>query len=141
MFELHHQLKNDTVALGCFPLSLVLLHRDSQYPWLILVPQRPDITEIHHLDSGDRQQLMNESCQLAEVMVDLFAPKKMNVACLGNMVPQLHMHHIARYEADPAWPHPVWGRFPAVPYSEVVLRERVERLRHALSGAKFKFLG
>lgn len=138
MFELHHQLKKDTVVVGCFPLSLILLHRDSQYPWLILVPQRPDITEIHHLDLNDRLKLISESCQLAEVMVDLFTPKKMNVACLGNVVPQLHMHHIARYETDPAWPHPVWGRCPLVPYADGVLRERVQRLQHALSGMEFQ---
>lgn len=138
MFELHEQLKRDTVPVGQFTQSLVLLHRDSQYPWLILVPQRPEITEIHHLDADDRLQLMEESCQLAEVMVDLFAPRKMNIAALGNMVPQLHIHHIARYEKDPAWPHPVWGRVPAVPYSDAALEERLQRLRHALSGSDFQ---
>lgn len=137
MFELHEQLKKDTVAVGSFVLSLILLHRDSQYPWLILVPQRADITEIHHLGSDDRQQLMEESCQLAEVMVDLFAPRKMNVAALGNMVPQLHVHHIARFEQDPAWPHPVWGKVPPVAYTETLLTERLQLLRHALAGNGF----
>lgn len=138
MFELHEQLKKDTVAVGSFALSLILLHRDSQYPWLILVPQRPDITEIHHLGSDDRQQMLAESCQLAEVMVDLFAPRKMNVAALGNMVPQLHVHHIARFEKDPAWPHPVWGRVPPVAYTETLLTERLQLLRHALAGSGFQ---
>lgn len=137
MFELHEQLQKDTVLVGNFDLSLVLLHRDSQYPWLILVPQQPEVTEIHHLDSDNRQRLMEESCRLAEVMVDLFAPRKMNVAALGNIVPQLHVHHIARYEKDPAWPNPVWGRVPSVPYSEAALADRLLRLRHALAGEGF----
>mgnify|MGYP001390799405 CR=1 FL=1 len=141
MFELHNQLKQDTVTVGSFPLSLVLLHKDSQYPWLILVPQRPEVTEIHHLDAEDRQQLMEESCRLAEVMVDLFAPRKMNLAALGNMVPQLHLHHIARFENDPAWPQPVWGKAPPVPYIEAALAERLQRLRHALAGSDFQPVG
>lgn len=138
MFELHNQLKQDTVTVGSLPLSLVLLHKDSQYPWLILVPQREEVTEIHHLDAEDRQQLMEESCRLAEVMVDLFAPRKMNLAALGNMVPQLHLHHIARFENDPAWPQPVWGKVPPVPYTEAALAERLQRLRHALAGSDFQ---
>lgn len=141
MFELHEQLRKDTVVVGCFSLSLILLHRDSQYPWLILVPQRPEITEIHHLSSTDRQSLLEESCRLAEVMVDLFAPRKMNVAALGNMVPQLHVHHIARFEKDPAWPHPIWGRVPPVQYSDAALTERLLRLRHALAGDDFQVMG
>jgi diadenosine tetraphosphate (Ap4A) HIT family hydrolase len=138
MFELHEQLQKDTVVVGRFVLSLILLHRDSQYPWAILVPQRPEVTEIHHLDSNDRLRLIEESCQLAEVMVDLFAPRKMNVAALGNMVPQLHVHHIARFEKDAAWPHPVWGRVPPVPYLDTALAERLQRLRHALAGVDFQ---
>lgn len=138
MFELHEQLKKDTVIVGRFELSLLLLHRDSQYPWLILVPQRQDLTEIHHLGADDRQQLMAESCQLAEVMVDLFSPRKMNIAALGNMVPQLHIHHIARFEKDPAWPHPVWGRVAPVPYTDTMLFERLQLLRHALAGNVFQ---
>ncbi len=141
MFELHSQLQKDTVVVGHFPLSMILLHRDSQYPWLILVPQREEVTEIHHLGSSDRAQLIEESCRLAEVMVDLFAPQKMNVAALGNVVPQLHLHHIARFEEDPAWPHPVWGRIPAVPYSDAALMERLQRLRHALAGDDFHTAG
>lgn len=137
MFQLHAKLAEDTVLVGRLDLCLVLLHRDGQYPWCILVPQREDITEIHHLDLDDRQQLMVESCRLAEVMVDLFAPRKMNIAALGNMVPQLHLHHVARFAEDGAWPHPIWGRLPAVFYSERELKIRVERLRHALSGEGF----
>jgi diadenosine tetraphosphate (Ap4A) HIT family hydrolase len=137
MFQLHSKLAEDTVLVGRLELSLVLLHRDSQYPWCILVPQRETVTEIHHLDLGDRQRLMVESCFLAEVMVDLFAPRKMNVAALGNMVPQLHLHHVARFAEDNAWPHPIWGRSPPVFYRDSELNARLERLRHALAGEGF----
>lgn len=137
MFSLHPKLTEDTVLIGYLDLSLVLLHRDSQFPWCILVPQRENITEIHHLDIEDRQQLMVESCRLAEVMTDLFAPRKMNIAALGNVVPQLHLHHVARYTHDSAWPHPVWGRTSPVAYTESALAERLERLRHALAGEGF----
>jgi diadenosine tetraphosphate (Ap4A) HIT family hydrolase len=137
MFQLHSKLMEDTALVGCLELSLVLLHRDSQFPWCILVPQRADITEIHQLDPADRQQLVVESCRLAEVMVDLFAPRKMNVAALGNMVPQLHLHHVARFAEDSAWPHPIWGRLPPVLYSAAALMQRLERLRHALAGEGF----
>jgi diadenosine tetraphosphate (Ap4A) HIT family hydrolase len=137
MFQLHEKLVEDTVLIGYLDLSVVLLHRDSQYPWCLLVPQREDVTEIHHLDLGDRQQLMMESCRLAEVMVDLFAPRKMNIAALGNVVPQLHLHHVARFPEDNAWPHPIWGRLPPVPYAPQVLQDRVARLRLALAGDGF----
>src|SRR5690606_21007114 len=113
MFALHPQLEKDTVLLGRFPLSLVLLHRDANYPWCILVPRREAVREIHHLGDEDRMQLIRESCHLAEVMVDLFVPDKMNVAVLGNQVPQLHMHHVARFTSDGAWPGPIWGKLPA----------------------------
>jgi len=137
MFQLHAKLVEDTVLVGRLELSLVLLHKDSQYPWCILVPQREDITEIHHLDLDDRQQLIVESCRLAEVMVDLFAPRKMNVAALGNLVPQLHLHHVARFAEDIAWPNPIWGHSPPVFYRESELSARVERLQHALAGEGF----
>lgn len=138
MFELHPQLEQDSVLLGQFPLSLVLLSRDANYPWCILVPRRDDMREIHHLADEDRVQLMLESCHLAEVMVDLFVPDKMNVAVLGNKVPQLHMHHVARVSTDPAWPGPVWGSVAAKPYSVDELNSTVKRLQSALAGEGFQ---
>ena len=137
MFQLHPKVHEDTVLVGSLNVSLVLLHRDRQFPWCILVPQREGITEIHHLDVGDRQQLMAESCRLAEVMTDLFSPRKMNIAALGNLVPQLHVHHVARFVEDSAWPHPIWGRLPAVFYTASELQGRLERLRFALAGEGF----
>lgn len=128
VFTLDPRLQNDTILLGRFPLSLLLLMNDCTYPWLILVPQRPDLREIHELPALDRQRLMNESCCLAEALAIQFKPDKLNVAALGNVVPQLHLHHVVRYRTDPAWPAPVWGKFPAIPYRP----EQVAALRGQL---------
>lgn len=137
-FELDPQLQNDSVVLGEFPLSLVLMSRDANYPWCILVPRRKGVYAVHHLAEEDRLQLMKESCHLAEVMADVFVPDRMNVAALGNVVPQLHVHHVARFKTDPAWPKPVWGVVEAKAFTEDELKERVSRLRSALAGDDFK---
>lgn len=137
MFKLNDALQSDTVLLGHFPLSLVLLHKDANYPWCILVPQRSSITEIYQLDREDQIQLLQESCTLSETMVGLFAPNKMNIAALGNMVSQLHMHHIARFKTDAAWPNPVWGSVAPKPYDEQKLTSVVSKLRSALDGDDF----
>jgi len=138
MFELHPRLAQDSIVIGAFDLSLLLLSKDANYPWCILVPQRDDIFEIHQLDGADQQQLMRESCQLAEVMISVFDAHKMNVAALGNVVRQLHVHHVARFVDDAAWPQPIWGKVPHLDYTDDALRERIERLQHALVGEGFK---
>lgn len=120
-FTLDERLAKDTIVLGDLALSRILLMNDSQYPWVILVPRRVEITELFHLSESDQQQLMVESVSLTRMMADTFAAKKMNVAALGNMVSQLHVHHIARFEQDPAWPGPVWGKVPARPYTPQAL--------------------
>lgn len=112
----------------------LLLLRDANYPWLILVPDREGITEIHHLSEQDQQQLMRESSMLASALEDQFQPDKLNIAALGNVVPQLHIHHIVRYRDDPAWPAPVWGRLPAEPYTEADLATTIEKLKTGLAG-------
>lgn len=137
MFTLHPQLQQDSLTLGHFQLSRLLLSRDANYPWCILVPARTDVTEIHHLAIEDRQQLLVESCQLSEAMVDLFTPDKMNIAVLGNIVPQLHMHHVARYRNDPAWPGPIWGALPSQPYKDTDLNARAKQIVDALIGEDF----
>lgn len=136
-FVLDPQLAADTVLLGSFPLCLVLLSRDANYPWCILVPKRRGLREIYHMSVEDRNQLMKESSHLAEVMADLFVPDKMNVAALGNMVPQLHLHHVARTKDDAAWPKPVWGVVEAKAYTEDALQGRVSRLCSALASEMF----
>lgn len=137
MFELHPRLAADAVVIGRFDLSLLLLSKDVNYPWCILVPQVEDVFEIHHLSSEEQRQLMHESCRLSEVMTSLFDAHKMNVAALGNIVRQLHIHHVARLENDPAWPQPIWGKLPAKDYIPAEWSERVKRLQNALVGEGF----
>jgi diadenosine tetraphosphate (Ap4A) HIT family hydrolase len=127
-FTLDPRLERDTFCLGAFPLSLLLLMNDATYPWLILVPQRPEIHEIYQLDPADQRQLLVESSHLAEVLTALLRPDKLNIAALGNVVPQLHLHHVARYRSDPAWPAPVWGKTLPVPYRS----EQIVALRTSL---------
>ncbi len=126
---LHPQLARDCLVFGRFPLCHLLLMRDANYPWFVLVPDREAVTEIYQLSEPDQQQLMRESSQLSRALMAAFRPDKINIAALGNVVPQLHIHHIARYRNDPAWPAPVWGRLPAKPYSEGELGAVVERIR------------
>ena len=134
---LHPQLQKDCFILGRFELSLLLLLNDSQYPWFILVPQREDISEIHHLSPADQQILMQESSMLASAVETAFAADKMNIAALGNVVPQLHIHHIARYTTDIAWPKPVWGAFPAKPYTDeelMIVKQHIQSHLPTLQG-------
>lgn len=133
-FELDPRLVTDTIAIGDFPLCHLLLMNDSQYPWFILVPRRAGVTELYHLPANEQQQLIHEASELSETLADLFQARKMNVATLGNMVPQLHMHVIARKESDPAWPGPVWGKVPAVPYAPEELARVRSKLEVLLDG-------
>lgn len=126
MFELNKKLEADTYLIGDMQLSRVLLMNDSRYPWVILVPRLDDITELHQLSVKDRQQLMEESCAVSEFILDNFPVCKMNVGALGNIVSQLHLHHIGRHEKDPAWPGPVWGHSSAEPYSEEALQAQLD---------------
>lgn len=116
MFVLDSRLLQDTVPVGDFPLCRLLLSNDSQYPWFILVPRRADISEIFQLSDAEQTQLWSETTLLSKTLQQLFNADKMNVAALGNVVSQLHMHVIVRRKGDAAWPAPVWGKHPAVPY-------------------------
>lgn len=126
MFELNQRLKADTHLIGDMELSKVLLMNDSRYPWVILVPRRQGITEIHQLNKQDRQQLMEESCLVSEFIENNFPVIKMNVGALGNIVSQLHVHHVGRNEKDPAWPGPVWGHSAAEPYTDAGIHQQLE---------------
>lgn len=123
MSAIHPQLASDCVVLGRLPLCHLLLMNDCHYPWFILVPARVDIREIYQLDTGDRRQLLDESCQLSEFLMEAYSGDKLNVAALGNMVPQLHLHHIVRYASDAAWPAPIWGRQEARAYTPDAIDE------------------
>ena len=122
-FFLHPQLANDCFVITDFPLSRLLLCNDSAYPWFILVPKVNNVEDIYQLDWQQQQQLLNESSLLSEVLMQTFGGDKMNVAALGNVVPQLHLHHIVRYKTDPCWPKPIWGQQALTPYTEEALND------------------
>jgi len=131
MFELHPRLSQDCIQLGRFPLCRLLLMNESRYPWFILVPERKDISEIYRLADEDQVRLMHESSCLSRTLAKLFGADKMNIAAIGNLVPQLHVHHVVRYRGDPAWPGPIWGRFDPLPYGEFALNEIKQKLKAA----------
>ncbi|WP_068828588.1 HIT family protein [Pseudomonas sp. BMS12] len=133
MFSLDPRLQQDTLVLGDFPLCRLLLMNDSSYPWFILVPRREAISELFQLAADEQQQLWQETTWLAETLKDAFVADKMNIATLGNVVSQLHMHVVVRRRDDASWPAPVWGRHPAVPYSQQQLVAMRERLRLVLT--------
>jgi len=137
--ELHSQLQTDTVEIGRFPLCRLLLMKDANYPWFILLPDRAGVTEIHQLAADDQLQLMRESTLLSGALVAAFRPDKLNIAALGNVVPQLHLHHIVRYRTDPAWPAPVWGRVPARTYDEAAQNEVIGKTLSALNSGTVYF--
>ncbi len=128
MIKLHPQLEKDCITLGEFSLCTLLLLNDSNYPWFILLPQREDITEIYKLDWIDQQQLLKESTFFCQCLEDLFQPDKLNIAALGNVVPQLHVHHIARFKTDACWPAPVWGAVEPIAYSPEQISDFSTRL-------------
>ncbi len=131
-FVLHPRLAADTFALGDFPLCRLLLMNDAHYPWFVLVPRRAGVREIYLLDERDQRQLWRESSQLSRAIMEAYRGEKLNLAALGNVVPQLHLHHVVRYSADPAWPGPVFGKLPAQPYTEAAKAERAQALRPRL---------
>jgi diadenosine tetraphosphate (Ap4A) HIT family hydrolase len=122
MIKLHPQLEKDCIILGEFTLCTLLLLNDANYPWFILVPKRDNITELHQLSTTDQQQLLKESMLLSRCLEETFHPDKLNIAALGNVVPQLHIHHIARFTTDACWPKPVWGAVSAIPYQKEQLK-------------------
>jgi len=129
MYELHSQLAKDTIQIGQFELCDVLLMNDDRYPWVILVPRRGNVREIHQLSEAEQQRLLQESSFVSHAMTQLFSAHKMNIAALGNMVEQLHLHHVARFTSDFAWPKPVWGIGDTMPYSEVAAKAMLSQLK------------
>ena len=132
-FELHPQLAEDTTPVVELPLCEVRLMDDANHPWLVLVPRVADVTELIDLDASQRMQLTAEIDATSRALKSLYKPDKLNVAALGNLVPQLHVHVIARYTGDIAWPRPVWGTAAARPYTPEQLVERVRALRGVLT--------
>lgn len=128
VFQLHSQLQQDCLLLGKLELCQVLLVNDSQFPWFILVPQRHNLREIYQLNAEEQILLIQESSYLAERLATIFNADKLNIAAIGNLVPQLHVHHVVRYQIDKAWPAPIWGKFAAVPYTEQQREELLAKL-------------
>lgn len=133
MFTLHERLQADTVSVTRLKLCRVLWMNDASFPWLILVPERPEIREVHQLSAADRSLLIEEIAFASRVLETLFHPDKINVGALGNLVPQLHLHIIARFRNDRAWPGPVWGTGLAQPYPEAELKRVCERVKKAFN--------
>lgn len=132
MFLLHPRLESDCIFLADLGLSRLLLMNDVRYPWCILVPRHEDLSEIYELSPEAQQQLWRESAILGKGMMEAFGGDKLNIAALGNLVPQLHLHHIVRYLDDEAWPGPVWGIGTPRGYSEKQLDEVQQRLKAVL---------
>lgn len=128
IFTLHPQLAKDGIELADFPLCKLLLCNDSAYPWFILVPKVADISEIYQLDWQQQQQFLNESSLLSELLMQVFSGDKMNVAALGNVVEQLHVHHVVRFKSDAQWPKPIWGQQALTPYSDEVISALKDKL-------------
>ncbi|HEX3944988.1 MAG TPA: HIT domain-containing protein [Rhizomicrobium sp.] len=132
MFELHPRLEDDTIFVADWPLSRVLLMNDRRFPWLVMVPRREDLRELHDLLPEDGATLMQEVARASRTLKMLTSAAKMNIGALGNLVPQLHIHIIARALDDAAWPGPVWGCGAAVPYATVTRDAFLERLESEL---------
>lgn len=133
-FKLHKQLANDTIPVGDLPLCQILLMNDARFPWLVLVPRRESASEPFDLSMKDQQLLWQEAAFVAEKLKDLTGADKMNLAALGNQVPQLHMHVIARFQDDAAWPAPVWGHGKSVAYPQKEQQKAVADLQDLFAG-------
>jgi diadenosine tetraphosphate (Ap4A) HIT family hydrolase len=129
---LHPQLTLDTVPVGDLALSRVLLANDANYPWLILVPRLPGLTELTDLEPNAQMQLLAEIDAAARVLKDVTGSDKLNIAALGNQVAQLHVHVIARRKSDAAWPKPVWGTASPTPYARAARESLIAALRRGL---------
>ena len=133
MFNLHQRLAADTVEIADWPLCRALLMNDRSYPWLVLVPRREGLADIHDVAAADHAMLMAEITRASAALESVWRPDKLNVAAIGNVVAQLHIHVVARFRDDPAWPGPVWGAAPPVPYDAPALETTLAKLRAALS--------
>jgi diadenosine tetraphosphate (Ap4A) HIT family hydrolase len=132
-FVLDPRLDEVGIALHDLPLSTIFLFDDARFPWLMLVPRRAGITEILDLAEADRRQLFDETLRAAAALRAVSAPDKLNIGALGNMVRQLHVHVVGRFQSDPAWPGPVWGHGERRPYPPHMAGPLIDRLREALA--------
>jgi diadenosine tetraphosphate (Ap4A) HIT family hydrolase len=131
-FDLHPRLAADCIVLGDLPLCRLLLMNDSRFAWCILVPRHAGLRELHDLTAADGAQLFAELNRVSRALIECCGAYKLNVGALGNLVPQLHVHVVARQPDDAAWPGPVWGSGPALPYQSAAADALAARLRAAL---------
>ena len=131
-WSLHPQLAQDTVLIGDLPLARALLTNDANYPWLILVPRLPGLVELIDLEENAQVQLLGEIAATARALKNITRCDKLNIAALGNQVPQLHVHVIARRHTDAAWPKPVWGVKSPLAYEPGQQHAFLESLRQSL---------
>ena len=131
-WSLHSQLKKDTIDVGDLPLCKVLVIKDAHYPWLLLVPRRDNAVEIIDLDEVEQAQLMTEITRVSRALKEITKCDKLNVAALGNLVPQLHVHVIARRTSDAAWPRPVWGVMPPLAHDAEEVQNFISALRRKI---------
>jgi diadenosine tetraphosphate (Ap4A) HIT family hydrolase len=131
-FAIDPRLVAETRLVGDLSLSRLLLMDDARFPWLVLVPRIAGARELLDLDEADRSMLLGEISLLSRALETLFKPDKLNIAALGNVVPQLHVHLLARYQTDAAWPQPVWGRGEREPYAVDARDRRIASLRDFL---------
>jgi diadenosine tetraphosphate (Ap4A) HIT family hydrolase len=128
-FVLHPQLEKDSKLVTELLLCSVRLINDVNYPWLILVPRVANISDVIDLSDAQQQTLWQESAIVSRALKHLFTPDKLNVAALGNMVSQLHLHHVVRYKNDASWPKPIWGQVLAKAYPDQQLAEQVKLIK------------
>lgn len=126
MFKLHSQLEKDTIFIKDLKLCQLLLMNNALYPWFVLVPKKPEMVEIIDLSDDEQILLMQEIAEVSRLVKKTFKPDKLNIAALGNMVPQLHIHIIARFKNDPTFPKPVWVSGEVREYSEEELKRIIE---------------
>src|SRR5438309_4931413 len=131
-WSLHSQLKKDTIDIGDLPLCRVLVIKDAHYPWLLLVPRRSEAVEIIDLDEVAQAQLMTEISRVGRALKEVTRCDKLNIAALGNLVPQLHVHVIARRSSDAAWPRPVWGVMPPLAHDAEEVQNFISALRRKI---------
>jgi diadenosine tetraphosphate (Ap4A) HIT family hydrolase len=131
-WSLHPQLAKDTISIGDLPLSRVLLINDANYPWLLLVPRRVGVSEMIDLDEVEQAQLWTEIARTGRALKAVTECDKLNIAALGNVVPQLHVHVIARRAGDAAWPKPVWGAVPPIDHDKYEVDRFIAALRRKL---------
>jgi diadenosine tetraphosphate (Ap4A) HIT family hydrolase len=131
-FTLHPALATDTLAVASLPVSELLLMNDARFPWCILVPRFPALTELHHVPAAARLPLFEEVDRLSRCLLTLPAVTKINVGALGNRVPQLHVHVVGRHPADAAWPGPVWGAGTAEAYTTAAAGRMLEVIRSGI---------